>query len=47
MCIRDRIKREQDYDAARKQFDRAAELKKELEQKQKELDELLEIWKRG
>lgn len=40
------IKREQDYAAARKQFDRAAELKKELEQKQKELDELLEIWKR-
>ena len=40
------IKHEQDYAAARKQFDRAAELKKELEQKQKELDELLEIWKR-
>ena len=40
------IRREQDYAAARKQFDRAAELKKELEQKQKELDELLEIWKR-
>jgi ATP-dependent Clp protease ATP-binding subunit ClpC len=40
------IKREQDYAAARKQFDRAAELKRELEQKQKELDELLEIWKR-
>ena len=40
------IKREQDYAAARKQFDRAAELKKELEEKQKELDELLEIWKR-
>jgi ATP-dependent Clp protease ATP-binding subunit ClpC len=40
------IKREQDYAAARKQFDRAAELKKELETKQKELDELLEIWKR-
>ncbi|MFC0280357.1 ATP-dependent Clp protease ATP-binding subunit [Falsigemmobacter intermedius] len=40
------IRREQDYAAARKQFDRAAELKKELEQKQKDLDELLEIWKR-
>ncbi|MBC7164426.1 MAG: ATP-dependent Clp protease ATP-binding subunit [Roseovarius sp.] len=40
------IKREQDYAAARKQFDRAAELKKELETKQAELDELLEIWKR-
>jgi ATP-dependent Clp protease ATP-binding subunit ClpC len=40
------IKREQDYAAARKQFDRASELKKELEKKQKELDELLEIWKR-
>ena len=42
----EQIKREQDYAAARKQFDRAAELKKELEVKQKELDELLEIWKR-
>ncbi|CTQ47254.1 ATP-dependent Clp protease ATP-binding subunit [Roseibium aggregatum] len=42
----EQIKREQDYAATRKQFDRAAELKKELEAKQKELDELLEIWKR-
>jgi ATP-dependent Clp protease ATP-binding subunit ClpC len=40
------LKREQDYAAARKQFDRAAELKKELEQKQKQLDKLLELWKR-
>ncbi|KAA8607949.1 ATP-dependent Clp protease ATP-binding subunit [Salipiger aestuarii] len=40
------IKREQDYAAARKQFDRAAELKKELEGKQTELDALLETWKR-
>ncbi|MCK8484267.1 AAA family ATPase [Aliiroseovarius sp. S2029] len=40
------IKREQDYAAARKQFDRAAELKKELEEKQAELDTLLETWKR-
>ena len=40
------IRREQDYAAARKQFDRAAELKRELEAKQKELDELLDIWKR-
>ncbi|WP_281242760.1 ATP-dependent Clp protease ATP-binding subunit [Citreimonas salinaria] len=40
------IKREQDYAAARKQFDRAAELKRELETRQQELDELLEIWKR-
>ncbi|MBC7138060.1 MAG: ATP-dependent Clp protease ATP-binding subunit [Defluviimonas sp.] len=40
------IQREQDYAAARKQFDRAAELKKELEGKQTELDQLLEIWKR-
>lgn len=42
----EQIKREQDYAAARKQFDRAAQLKQELEVKQKELDELLEIWKR-
>ncbi len=42
----EQIKREQDYAAARKQFDRAAALKAELETKQKELDELLEIWKR-
>ncbi|RME97013.1 MAG: ATP-dependent Clp protease ATP-binding subunit, partial [Alphaproteobacteria bacterium] len=42
----EQIKRELDYASARKQFDRAAELKKELEEKQKELDELLEIWKR-
>ena len=42
----EQIKREQDYAAARKQFDRAAELKKELEAKQAELDELLETWKR-
>ncbi|SHF22319.1 ATP-dependent Clp protease ATP-binding subunit ClpC [Ruegeria intermedia] len=42
----EQIKREQDYAAARKQFDRAAELKKELEAKQVELDELLETWKR-
>ncbi|MAU51758.1 MAG: Clp protease ClpC [Roseovarius sp.] len=40
------IKREQDYAAARKQFDRAAELKNELETRQKELDDLLEVWKR-
>lgn len=42
----EQIKLEQDYAAARKQFDRAAGLKTELEGKQKELDELLEIWKR-
>ena len=40
------IRREQDYAAGRKQFDRAAELKKELETKQVELDELMETWKR-
>ena len=40
------IKREQDYAASRKQFDRAAELKRELGEKQKELDGLLEVWKR-
>ena len=40
------IQREQDYAAARKQFDRAAELKQELEEKQTELDALLETWKR-
>nr|WP_308430421.1 AAA family ATPase [Parvularcula lutaonensis] len=40
------LKREQDYAAARKQFDRAAEIKEELQAKQKELDELLETWKR-
>ena len=40
------IQREQDYAAARKQFDRAGELKKELEEKQTELDALLETWKR-
>jgi ATP-dependent Clp protease ATP-binding subunit ClpC len=42
----EQIKRELDYASARKQFDRAAALKKELEGKQTELDELLEIWKR-
>ncbi|WPY96822.1 ATP-dependent Clp protease ATP-binding subunit [Limimaricola variabilis] len=42
----EQIKREQDYAAARKQFDRAGELKRELEEKQAELDELLETWKR-
>ncbi|GAB4384141.1 ATP-dependent Clp protease ATP-binding subunit [Albidovulum sp.] len=42
----EQIKREQDYAAARKQFDRAAELKKELDARQAELDELLESWKR-
>ena len=40
------IQREQDYAAARKQFDRAGELKRELEEKQTELDALLESWKR-
>ena len=40
------IQREQDYAAARKQFDRAAELKAELEEKQTKLDALLETWKR-
>ncbi|WP_114389616.1 ATP-dependent Clp protease ATP-binding subunit [Notoacmeibacter marinus] len=40
------IKREQDYAAARKQFDRAAALKEELETKQTELDALMDIWKR-
>ena len=40
------IQREQDYAAARKQFDRASELKTELEEKQAELDALLETWKR-
>ncbi len=42
----EQIKREQDYAAARQQFDRAATLKRELEQKQTELNELLEIWNR-
>jgi ATP-dependent Clp protease ATP-binding subunit ClpC len=40
------IKREQDYAAARKQFDRAASLKTELEGKQTTLDGLLDVWKR-
>lgn len=40
------ITREQDYAAARKQFDRASSLKNELEAKQTELDKLLENWKR-
>lgn len=42
----EQIRREQDYAAARKQFDRASELKKELDLKRTELDELLEIWRR-
>ncbi len=42
----EQIKREQDYAAARKQFDRASALKHELEEKQQELEQLLEIWKR-
>ncbi|MAB10843.1 AAA family ATPase [Hyphomonas sp.] len=42
----EQIKREQDYAASRKQFDRAAQLKSELESKQKELDELVDVWKR-
>ena len=42
----EQIKRELDYASARKQFDRAAALKKELEGKQAELDELVETWKR-
>lgn len=42
----EQIKRELDYASARKQFERAAELKKELEGKQAELDEIMEIWKR-
>ncbi len=42
----EQIKREQDYAAARKQFERAASLKTELEGKQQELDDLLAIWKR-
>lgn len=42
----EQIKREQDYAAARKQFERAAGLKTELEGKQERLDELLEVWKR-
>jgi ATP-dependent Clp protease ATP-binding subunit ClpC len=40
------IKREQDYAAARKQFDRAAGLKTELEDRQTNLDTLLDVWKR-
>ena len=42
----EQIKREQDYAAARKQFDRASALKTELEGKQTNLDALLDIWKR-
>ncbi|KNG94613.1 ATP-dependent Clp protease ATP-binding subunit [Pseudaestuariivita atlantica] len=42
----EQIKRELDYASARKQFDRAAELKKEQEAKQAELDDLLETWKK-
>ena len=42
----EQIKREQDYAAARKQFDRAARLKTELEGKQQELDDLSAVWKR-
>lgn len=42
----EQIKREQDYAAARKQFDRAAGLKTELEGKQQELDDLLAVWNR-
>ena len=42
----EQIRREQDYASARKQFDRASALKQELEGKQTELDELLDIRKR-
>ena len=42
----EQIRREQDYAAARKQFDRAADLKTELEGKQVALDGLLDVWKR-
>ncbi|TYO90795.1 ATP-dependent Clp protease ATP-binding subunit [Oceanicella actignis] len=42
----EQLKREQDYAASRKQFDKAAELKKQLEERQAELEELTESWKR-
>ncbi|MDR5823897.1 ATP-dependent Clp protease ATP-binding subunit [Caballeronia sp. LZ043] len=40
------LRREQDYAASRKQFDRAHALDSELEQKQKELDEATDTWKK-
>lgn len=42
----EQIKREQDYAAARQQFDRASTLKQELEGKEKELADLIKEWKR-
>ncbi|AIK95700.1 ATP-dependent Clp protease ATP-binding subunit [Candidatus Odyssella acanthamoebae] len=40
------IKREQDYAASRKQFDRAAEFKTQVEDKEAALDEAKEQWRR-
>jgi ATP-dependent Clp protease ATP-binding subunit ClpC len=40
------LRREQDYAASRKQFDRAHALDGELEQKQKELDDATDDWKK-
>ncbi|WP_428408410.1 ATP-dependent Clp protease ATP-binding subunit [Hyphococcus sp.] len=41
------LKREQDYAASRKQFDRASELKAEYEEKEKQLNEASDAWKRA
>ncbi|RMH44442.1 MAG: ATP-dependent Clp protease ATP-binding subunit [Alphaproteobacteria bacterium] len=40
------LKRELDYATDRKQFDKAAKLKEEIDAKEKELNALLETWKR-
>ncbi|ACP21566.1 carboxy-terminus of ATPase with conserved AAA-2 domain (plasmid) [Sinorhizobium fredii NGR234] len=40
------LKREQDYASSRKHFDKASELKAQVETKQGELDALTETWKR-
>ncbi len=42
----EQLKREQDYATSRKQFDRASELKAQLEEKEKLLEEAKEKWKR-
>jgi ATP-dependent Clp protease ATP-binding subunit ClpC len=41
------IRREQDYAASRKQFDKAKEIEEKIKQKEKELAEATERWKKG
>jgi ATP-dependent Clp protease ATP-binding subunit ClpC len=41
------LRREQDYVAARKQYDQAAELGKRIEAKEAELKKLVEDWERS